>query len=103
MDEVHPRNWSKLRTCLTGRKIGLPYWGLNLLEPRLVKPLTTVIIPLDDRVGSRSLAHAVEIPVGTSCGHFAILSDMTWTSLLSARLRLAATSPPWRAATPQSW
>ena len=44
----------------------LPDWPqdrvalLGAIEPRLVKPLTTVIIPLDDRVGSRSLAHAAE-------------------------------------------
>jgi len=59
MDEVRPRNWSKLRTRLTGRKSGA-LLRLNLLEPRLVEPLTTVIIPLDDRVLFISLLNCAE-------------------------------------------
>jgi len=41
-------------------QIGLPYCGLNLLEPRLVEPLTTLIIPLDDRVLFISLLYCAE-------------------------------------------
>ncbi len=42
------------------RQIGLPCCGLNLLEPGLVQPLTTVIIPPDDRVLFVSLLNCAE-------------------------------------------
>jgi hypothetical protein len=39
---------------------------LNLLEPRLVESLTTVIIPLDDRVFFVRLLHRAEFSSGLS-------------------------------------
>jgi hypothetical protein len=58
----HGRSASKklVKNCaLTGRRI-YPSLRANLLEPRLVEPLTTVIIPLDDCILFISLLNCPE-------------------------------------------